>query len=180
MMATTIKQTEAAPAAYPLAPLGLSTAAAALARAVVWERIESYVAHRWAERDVEWVVEGPGEWHPRLAPATISTVEVWSAADAWETATLAASPLGGYCLPCTGPYRFTATVGGDDVPATVNEAYKRLAEYLAPKRGAAGATSERISVEGISSRQVDRSAAWMANAMANSGAGDLLRPYRKL
>jgi hypothetical protein len=157
----------------------LSTAAAALAPAVVWERIESYVAHRWAERDVEWVVEGPGEWHPPLAPATIATVEVWSSADEWETATLAPSPLGGYRLPASGPFRFSGTVGPAVVPATVNEAFKRLAEYMAAKPGKPGAKSESINAGSISIAHT-RSESWMAGAMANSGAGDLLRPYRKV
>jgi hypothetical protein len=178
-MATTIKQTESEPAEYPDAPEGLSAAAAALAPAVVWERIESYVAHRWAERDVEWVVEGPGEWHPPLTPATIATVEVWSGAGAWEDCTPNASPLGGYWLPASGPFRFTGTVGPADVPATINEAYKRLAEYMAAKPGKPGARSESITAGSISIAH-SRSDSWMASAMANSGAGDLLRPYRRV
>jgi len=181
-MAETIRQIEAVPDAYPDEPAGLSTAAAALPAAMIWQRIEAYIAWRWTSRAVSWVVDWPGEWHPPLAPATIATVEIWSSADAWETATLAPSPLGGYRLPAFGPYRFTGTVGDDDVdvPAAVLEAFRRLAEYMAAKPGAAGATSERLEVTNISARQVDRSAAWMARAMVNSGAGDLLRPYRKV
>jgi hypothetical protein len=178
-MATTIKQTEAEPTTYPDAPEGLSASASALAPAVMWKRIESYVAHRWTTRDVEWVVEGPGEWHPPLAPATIATVEAWSGAGEWEDCTPNASPLGGYWLSATGPFRFTGTVGPADVPATINEAFKRLAEYMAAKPGKPGATSERISAGSIDLR-VDRSESWMAGAMANSGAGDLLRPYRRV
>ena len=45
---------------------------------------------------MQWTVEGPGEFVPPLSPATISTVEVWSSADAWEVVTLTPSPLGGY------------------------------------------------------------------------------------
>ena len=44
----------------------LSTAAAALDADMIWQRIEAYIAHRWTERDVTWIVEGPGEWHPPL------------------------------------------------------------------------------------------------------------------
>lgn len=182
-MATTIKQTEAIPASYPATPSGLSTAAAALTPAVVWQRIEAYTVHRYTSRAVTWIVDGPGEWHPPLSPAAISTVEVWSAADVWEVATLDASPLGGYYLPCTGPYRFTGTVGGGSpaptVPAAVNEAFKRLAEYMAAPRGKAGAKSESITAGSISTSH-SRSESWMAMALQNSGAADLLRGYRRV
>jgi hypothetical protein len=179
-MAATIKQIEAAPEDYPATPSGLSTAAAALDAAMIWQRIEAYTARRWTERTVTWIVEGCGEWVPPLSPAVVTTVDVWSGADVWETATLTASPLGGYYLRASGPYRFTATVGDDDadVPAAVNEAFKRLAEYMAGKRGKAGASSESISAGSISLTH-RRSASWMAEAMQNSGAGDLLRPYRR-
>ncbi|MBX9452048.1 MAG: hypothetical protein KL801_09435 [Mesorhizobium sp.] len=177
-MAETIKQTEGAPAAYPDAPEGLSTAAAALDPEMVWQRLESYVAHRWSERSIEWIVEGCGEWRPPLAPATITTIEVWRA-DAWEALTVPPSPVGGYIMP-GGTYRFTGTVGVDDsdVPAAVLEAWKRLAEYMAQKAGKAGARSERVSAGSVSLSHT-RSPSWMAEAMANSGAGDLLRNFRR-
>ena len=178
-MATTLQVNETYTLSFPTTPSGLSAAALALGVAPVWQRIFSYIAWRWTSRAVNWVVEGPGEWHPTLAPATISTVEVWSSADVWETATLDASPLGGYVLPCTGPYRFTGTVGGGTVPEVVNTAFVRLAEYMAAKPGKAGATSERIQAGSIDLR-VDRSASWMASALQNSGAADLLRPYRRV
>jgi hypothetical protein len=179
LMATLIKQIEAIPTAYP-AVGGLSAAAMALDRAMIWQRIESYVAHRYAERTVVWIVEGPGEFVPPLTPATVSRVEVWSGADEWETTTLDASPLGGYYLKCTGPYRFTATVGASaGIPASVNQAYRRLAEYMAAKPGKAGATSERITAGSINIEH-SRDEAWMAAALQNSGAADLLRPYRRV
>ncbi len=177
-MAVTIKQTEAAPEAYPDAPAGLSTAAAALSAAMIWQRLESYTACRWAARGVVWIVEGPGEWLPSLKPATITTVEIW-AAGAWQDVTPDASPLGGYWLTGNGPYRFTGTAGSDvDVPASVQEAFRRLAEYMAADPGTPGATSSRTDVIDIESVTIERSASWMARAMQNSGAGDLLRGYR--
>jgi hypothetical protein len=186
MMATTIKQTEAAPESYPdlPSPSPLSAAAAALDPEMIWQRIEAYVAWRWTPRAIVWTVEGPGEWCPPLTPATIATVEVWSRAGEWEAATLTPSPLGGYCLPCTGPYRFTGEGGGGsplpDVPAIVIEAFRRLAEYAAARPGKPGATEESISIGGGSlSKSVRRSASWMARAMDNSGAGDLLRAFRR-
>lgn len=179
-MTTTIRQMESLPDAYPTAPSGLSTAAAALSAEMVWQRIEAYTAHRWTERDVTWVVEGPGEWFPPLTPATIATVDVWSGADEWQTAELAPSPLGGYVLTGCGPYRFVGTVGDDeaDVPAAITESFRRLAEYMAGKLGKPGAYREQISAGSISLVH-SRAASWMAQAMQNSGAGDLLRPYRR-
>lgn len=179
-MTATIKQTEAISEAYPDKPSGLSTGAAALDSDMIWQRLESYVAYRWSERDVEWIAEGPGHWEPPLAPATVTMAEVWRD-DAWEELTLPASPLGGFRLCGEGPYRFTATVGDDDadVPAAVLEAFRRLAEYMAADTGNPGATSERIEIPGVQTTEISRSAPWMARAMQNSGAGDLLRPYRR-
>lgn len=173
-----VQQTESVPDEYPAAPAGLSTEAEAFVT-VAWQRIEGYIAWRWTSRAVQWVVNGPGEWRPPLKPATITTVEIW-ADGAWSNITPDASPLG-YWLPGCGPYRFTGTVGADtgDVPAGVNEAVRRLAEYMAAEPGTAGATSERWGVTDIETSQVDRAAAWMAKAMQNSGAADLLRTYRR-
>ena len=172
-MAVTIRQNESAPDSYP------TTSPAIALNDVAWQRVEAWIAHRFASRTVTWIVEGPGEWSPPLTPAAITTVEVWCSADIWETATLTASPLGGYYLRASGPYRFTATVGDDDadVPATVWEAVKRLSAYLTAKTGKAGARSENIQAGSITIGYA-RDPAWMAHAMANSGAADLLRAYR--
>ena len=178
MATAIIKQKEAIPASYPATPSGLSAAAAALDPDMIWQRIESYIAHRYTSRAIEWIVEGCGEWNPSLAPATISTVEQWRS-DAWEVVTLSPSPLGGYVLP-GGTYRFTGTVGSGTVPEIVNEAFRRLAEYMAAsKRGSPGTTRERVTAGSVT---VDKSreASWAAQAMANSGAGDLLRKYRRV
>jgi hypothetical protein len=176
-MATTIQQTEAIPDAYPDAPDGLSTAAAALAPALIWQRIESYIAFRWSARDVVWIAEGTGMWRPPLAPATIATCEIWNGT-AWETVTLDPSPLGGFWLPGSGPYRFTGSVGSGDVPAAVSEAWRRLAEYMAAKAGTPGATTDRIRAGTVEVERT-RSESWMAAALQNSGAADLLRNYRR-
>lgn len=181
-MATTIQQLEGEPDAYPDPELvlELSDEAAAIEPAVIWERIESHVAHRFAAREVTWVVEGPGEWVPPLTPATISAIKVWSRANEWETATLAASPLGGYQLSASGPYQFTATVGNDDdIPPTVWEAYRRLAEYMACDKAHMSGTSQESLQVGSLTLTHRRSPEWLARAMQNSGAADLLRQYRR-
>lgn len=177
-MATTIRRTEAVPASYPAKPSGLSTAADALDAGTVWHRIEAFIAHRWSARNVVWIVDGPGEWIPDLTPASVSTVEIWREGG-WEAVTLYDSPLGGYELEADASYRFSGSVGGGTVPEVVNEAYRRLAEYLAARPGKPGASTESIS-SGSISLSTRRAPEWMARAMHNSGAGDLLRPFRKV
>lgn len=173
-----LKQTEAAPAEY------LNTSPAVAMGDLAWARIESYIATRYTSRAVAWVVEGPGEFVPPLQPATISTVEVWSCgANEWESCTPDGSPQGGYWLSASGPFRFTGTVGGGSpaptVPPLVLEAWKRLAAYFASKPGTPGATSESLSAGSISIA-TRRSESWMAQALQNSGAADLLRAYRRV
>ncbi|MDP2376095.1 hypothetical protein [Reyranella sp.] len=178
-MVATISQTEAIPATYPASPAGLSAAAAALSAPMLWQRLEGYVAHRWTSRAIVWVAEGPGDWQPPLKPATISTVERWTG-EAWEATTdLLPSALGGYQLPGCGPYRFTGTVGSGTPPATVLEAFRRLAEYMATTDEKPGARSFSETVPDVYTGAVERSPAWMAQALVNSGAADLLRRYRR-
>jgi hypothetical protein len=174
-MPTTLRQTEGIPASYPAAPSGLSAKAAALRPAVVWKRMEAFTAYRWGERTVSWFIEGPGEWWPPLLPTTITEVAAWHG-EAWETLDPDVSPLG-YWLVSTGPYKFSGTAGTSATPAdTVLEAYRRLAEYLvAESPGAAPSVAISYGPMSVTTR---RASAWLANAMNNSGAGDLLRPYR--
>src|SRR3546814_1950270 len=80
MSATTIKQTEALPASYPdVTPYphrpvengGVTDAE--IDPALVWQRIESYIAYRWSEREVVWIVEGSGDWTDRQSTRTNSS-----------------------------------------------------------------------------------------------------------
>ena len=182
-MAVTLKQVEAVPATYP-AVTGLSVAAAAIAPAMIWQRIESYIAYRWTARAVVWTVEGPGEWVPTLTPATITTVEVWES-PAWVLAFPVASPLGGYDLASEGPYRVTGTVGAGTAPAGVLEAFRRLAEYSVEVTkdgmvsGHPSHTSHSTDIGDAIKESYTRSANWTARAMQLSGAADLLRAYRR-
>lgn len=174
-MAETLHMVESLPAAYPSVPSGITLGE--VDGDVVWQRIEQWVAWRWSERAVVYTVEGPGDWRANLTPVTFSATEVWQD-NAWTTVALDPSPLGGYVLPGAGPYRFTGTAGSDDTPpAAVLEAFKRLGEYLASDPGTAGASSATHDV-GPVTVSVARNPAWMARAMHNSGAGDLLRPWR--
>lgn len=178
-MVLTIKQTEGVPASWPTTPTGLSTGAAALPVGPIWSRIEAWIARRYSSRSIQWVTEGVGEWVPPLSPATVSTVERWTGT-AWEAVTLSASPLGGYDVTEDTWHRFTGTVGTGPAPEAVQEAFRRLAEYLgntALNSAPSGATSYSMDMGGLN-RRFDRDADWRAKAIINSGAADLLRPYR--
>lgn len=168
---------EAFPDSYP------TTSPAVELNDVCWQRVEPWIAYRYTPRTVNWFVDGCGYWEPPLKPAAITDVSLWSnRAKVWETTTLDPSPRGGYYLPSSGPWRITATVGGGSpapvVPASVWEAVKRLSAYLTAKPGTPGASSERIDAGSISIATT-RSESWMARAMQNSGAADLLRSFRR-
>ena len=174
-----IKQFEAVPAYYPSTPPGLSTDAAALDASMIWARIEAYTAYRFTVREVVWTLSGDGgdEFHPRLTPIVSFVSHVW-ASSAWEAVTLEDGPLG-VCLPVDGIYRITAQVGAGDVPAPIFEAFRRLAEYLAPGEHNPGASAFKMDL-GPMANEETRAPTWVARAMQLSGAADLLRPYRRV
>ena len=171
-MIETIAQTEAAPASYPEIP-GLTGEALATA----WQRIEAYTAYRFAPRQVTWLVDsGGGEWLLPLRPATGITAGIWTGAE-YEPVTLAPAP-GGWLIPC-GRFEITATVGAGPVPAAVATAVTRLAAYLAQESPLpAGMRSYSVNI-GQLSETISGDPAMMARALQNSGAADLLRPYRR-
>lgn len=180
-MVQVLQRLEAAPEAFPAVPDGLSTAAAALNSDAIWQRIEGYVAHRWSEREVVWVVEGPGEFRMDLTPAVVSNYQIWRGSS-YGSITLYPGPLDGLDLTEDGPYRITADVGAGPVPADAQEAFRRVAEYFAAEAGRRpGASSHAFTLgDGGLSESYERSPNWLARALINSGAGDLLRRYRRV
>ncbi|MCF7747722.1 hypothetical protein GLP43_09105 [Sulfitobacter sp. M39] len=195
-MAETIKQVEAIPASYP--DIGQSELGFAPTDDS-WQRIESYIAHRFTPREVIWTVEGEGDWTPPLKPVTAISAEKWE--NGWVEVTLPEGPYG-YCLPGDGPYRITATVGPEGVevdgvttyavPTVVAKAAHRLTQYCLiqvdkddygrfTRLPEFAATSARYSGEGenAAETELERPSTWIAKAMQNSGAADLLRPYRR-
>ena len=171
-MIETLSQTEAAPAAWP-AVAGVTGDALAVA----WQRIEHYTARRFVVRAVVWRVDSDGgDWCPPLAPVVTLTAKIWTGA-AWEAVTLDPAP-DGWALPA-GRYQIEATVGAASVPEPVAEAVKRLADYLAAETALpAGARSYSANV-GQLSETITADPAAAARALQNSGAADLLRPYRR-
>ncbi len=145
---------------------------------LAWDRIEAWIAHRWVPRAVLYVVEGAGQWVPRLTPFTVTATEIWN--DGWEDVTLSASPLDGLELTCAGPYRIAGTAGdGSTPPETVTEAVARLAAYLATPHCDPGVSDHSVSLGGSLDTSYRRNPAWLARSIINSGAADLLRPYRR-
>ena len=184
-MVDVLQQNEALPANYPEVPTSLSANAAALDTDALWARIEEYTAHRFTDREVIWVFEGQeGElWKPNLTPLTSQTAEKWES-EAWVSVNLQSSPIG-FCLPSDGVFRITGQVGAGPVPASVSEAFRRLAEYSVEissdgmVSGHAAHATHDVDIGGVK-ETFSRSQAWAARALQLSGAADLLRSYRRV
>ncbi len=179
-MVETIKQVEGIPAAYPATPSGLTDKAAALDANMIWQRIEAYTAHRFSVRDVLWLIEAQAgdQWEVPLTPLIASSAERWW--DEWTAVDLLPGPLG-LCFPSSGMFQITGQVGAGPVPAAVQQAFVRLAEYYAGGRSTVnepGAANFDFKMDEIE-WSVQRNPAHIARAMQNSGAADLLRPYRR-
>ena len=183
-MTTLLRETEGTPASWPAvtafarpAPIGdPDHPEATVNLALAWQRIEAFTGWRWSARTVTWIVEGPGEFVPRLEPFTLSTVELWDDADGWAEATAAPSPAGGYVLG-DGTWRITGTAGtgAGAVPEAVAEAVRRLMEF---NLEVAESYKGETAIYADDGRQ--RTAAWAAKAIHLCGAADLLRPWRRL
>lgn len=186
MRAVTLEQYESPLAGRGVKPSGLSEEAAKLDSEEVWLRIEAYTAYRFWPRECIWTVEGPGDWPVPLYPATIAKVESWLD-DAWtETTAYGPSPHG-LSLPAGTLYRITGEVGDWDGtpgiaadPIAFDEAYRRLAEYLATGGcpGWEDCSYGRIGGGGVSLIPPRRDN-WLGRAMQLSGAADMLRGYRR-
>ena len=180
--ASITREIEATPASYPAAPTGLSDAAAAIDPGIIWQRLENWLRVRWSPRSVIWLLHESGEFLPPLEPFDIESVERFELSE-WVTADeIHPGAMGGVVLPRTGPYRVTATVGADNAPdTTAQEAYRRLAEFLADGQGEfkPGIRSMRASVGDVTTA-ISRDANFLAKAVASSGAFDLLRHLRRI
>lgn len=183
-MATALQKIEAEPQQYPPFPVGLSQAAQATVIGgqrvgALWKRIEDHVAHRWSARNVTWIIEGAGEWLPSLTPiVAITAIEQWQTS-AWVPVAVSPTPMGGLYFPTDCHYRVSANVGAGPTPQDADEAFRRLAEYLAGIRGNPSEISSRRSVGDVTN-SVRTEPDFMGMAMHKSGAADLLRNYRSV
>ncbi|MDZ4394775.1 hypothetical protein [Cypionkella sp.] len=146
----------------------------------VWQRLESWITSRFSPREVIWLVEGEGEFIPPLQPATITAIDRW-VSETYAADTTTSGPMGGVLLATDGPYRITATVGAGPVPAAVLEAFERLHGYLVAAKADNHHGASRTSETAVSgaSRSHSRLGTWKARALEQSGAADLLRPYKR-
>jgi hypothetical protein len=178
-MTDLLQETEKTPASYPDSPSGLSTPAAALDAEMIWERIEAYTRTRYTAREVVWTVEGREDenWKPPLTPMASHTAEKWESGG-WVSVNLQDGPVG-LCLPSDGIFKVTAQVGAGDPPKAFPEAFRRLAEYMADDTDRAGVSSYSVNMGGAIQESYQCNAAHAARALQNSGAADMLRPYRR-
>lgn len=155
---------------------GLSSAASALDQDALWQRIEAYVAHRWPVRDVDFEALGPGLFISPIAETVIEGIKIWDGSG-WVDYTPRPAPRGVFLSD--GVFQITGKAGSATPPPSVYEAFRRYAEYLAAEDvGTPGASSYSINI-GQTSESFSRHPAHIARALVNSGAADLLRPYRR-
>jgi hypothetical protein len=151
----------------------------------LWERLESYIAYRWGVRQAAWTINGCGEWNPSLGPTSNLTADVWdSDTFTWSAITPDQSPLGGFIFNDNRTYRITGTLGTTDpVPPAVVEAYFRLRDYVAEATAETipvGVASHSLKIGDGYSEEISRNPNYLARSMNYSGAGDLLRSYRRI
>jgi len=137
---------------------------------VIWDRLEAFCNFRWSETVMEFVVNPPCEiqWQPPYEPFTVDLVN-------GEAAT--PDDFGAVTLREKSKVR--ATIGGATPSATVLKAYERLADYMAATDDAPGGTSRYSVTIGDLSESWSRHPDYMARAIHNSGAADLLRKFKK-
>ncbi|MCB5409454.1 hypothetical protein [Pseudogemmobacter faecipullorum] len=148
--------------------------------ATCWARIEHYISRRFVARPVVWTLTASGgDWQPPLGPVNGGAAPAWFLwrDGEWQEITVQRGPFG-YLLPA-GTVMAELNVGQGPVPAPVSEAIRRLAGYLSAEvEGPAGARSYSANV-GQLAESWTRDPAAAARALQNSGAADLLRPYRR-
>jgi hypothetical protein len=178
-MTDLLQEIEETPESYPASPSGMSDPASWIDAGIIWERIEAYTRTRYTVREVVWTVEGREDenWKPPLAPLASQTAEKWESGG-WVSVTLSDGPVG-FCLPSDGVFKVTAQVGEGTPPKAVTEAFRRLAEYMADDTDRAGVSSYSVNMGGAIQESYQRNAAHAARALQNSGAADMLRPYRR-
>jgi hypothetical protein len=183
-----VKFEEAEPATFPTLTTydaeGLANDESIIIDRPLWLRLESYIARRWTPRQCVWTVQGPGTWEPHIGPVSNVTIDCWdSVSYTWDAVTLGQTPLG-YCLPDSRTYRVTATVGDNagDVPQSVTEAYLRLKAYVDEATAETipvGVASHSLKLSDGYDESINRNPNYLARSMQFSGAGDLLRSYRR-
>jgi hypothetical protein len=175
--------TELTEPVYPDAPAGLSDAAAALPKEIIWDRLEQFTNYKIGERSVRyrvWSQQKQPWWVPAERPFVVTRVQIADTKiEDYVEKTVRPRDDGAVRLGC--PALVTATIGAATAPPLYLEAYKRLAEYWAtPSIAPEGVTRYSLSVGPDITESVSKTAAHTARGMVNSGAADLLRKYRGL
>ena len=148
----------------------------------VWLRIECWIAYRWGERPCTFVVEGGcGSWRPPLVPFAVETIETWTAAHGRRSRSAAPArrrrasarrwPIGSAARsarPTRRPRACSRLLVAWPITPPIRKHIlaRRFADQQTDRDGASIA--------------IDRAPNWTARVLANSGAADLLRPYRDL
>lgn len=180
---TVMEQVELTDPAYPDAPAGLSDAAAAISKQVIWDRLEQFTNYKIGERSIRYrvlVCQKQPYWIPAERPFVVTRIQTIDAITE-DYVDKTVTPREDGAVRLDGLSLVTVTVGSTTAPPLFQEAYKRLAEYWAtPKIGPEGSTRYSLSIGPDISESVSTVATHTARGMIYSGAADLLRKYRNL
>lgn len=152
---------------YPVAPAGANTA---VPPDVVWNQLEASVSARWSTSQIQLDLCADHPCHYRLPYYPISNPLI-------DGAAATVNEFGEVFIPL-GRHMLRADLGGLPVTSDVEESYIRLARYLADTGNLNGYSRYSVNLGGEIAeswtRRIDK------GALGNSGAADLLKPYRKL
>lgn len=149
---------------YPAAPADVTGSIPE----VIWERLESYVTTRWSTAEIQFVVCSPcrDRWRPPYYPWLVQSVD-GDPAEVNDFGEVELQP---------GRHKVVCQIGGQPVTPGVQEAYRRLAAYYANPDNRTGYSRYSVNLGGEITESWSRRS---GDALANSGAADLLRKYRK-
>lgn len=168
----------------------------------IWERIEAYCNWRWTPREAQIEIDGSGWISLPVRPLRVTKLEYFdemvsyrSSETSWTefTPASAARQRGGKIYSPFSHCRITGIVGENNpAPPAVIQAAVRLHAYLGhtPESFPMWATGRTHTAENTTESEgssstsnrnesFQRPANYIAKAMQNSGAADLLRPYRR-
>ncbi|WP_420343520.1 hypothetical protein [Paenirhodobacter sp.] len=159
----------------------------------IWERIEAYCNWRWTPREAQIESDGGSGWFILpVRPFRVTKIEWFDPhADGgyglWMESLPPSTPQRGWKMYSPFSHcRITGIVGENNpAPPAVIQAAVRLHAYLGhtPESFPMWATGRTHTTGGGSSstsnESFQRPANYIAKAMQNSGAADLLRPYRR-
>ena len=147
---TVMGQEEVSEPVYPDAPDGLSVAAAALSKEVIWDRLEQFTNYKIGQRSIQfrvWSKIKQPWWIPAERPFEITEILI-ADTNLEDYVAKIVRPRADGAVNLGGKAALvTALIGSTTAPPLFLEAYKRLAEYYAAPLQGEG-ISQAIPIRG--------------------------------